>query len=568
MIAICFSIFAKPAGYCLHFEGGEEYVDLGSPFTLGMGSNTVEMWVQVPIVGEGGLSSGERVGILLGNFDDTPNANWEIYSNGEIRIYWDNATIERLGTTDLRDGKWHHIAMVRDKSINSFVAYIDGVEEFSVTDDGLDLNFTSAHYIGGDRRADDSPNFHGKIDEVRVWTIDRTADEIRKYMYSELTGLETNLEAYYDFNEGTGTFIDNKEGNTAYDGTLHNMTDANFLRSGAFEGANNAAQFDGIDDYITVPRHANLEFETNFSIETWINPDNWNTSSRYEFIGSTQGDGYSLFIVDGSVSFQIYSGSYRSYSADVSTLTGWHHIASTYDGRYMKIYIDGKLEMNHDLGSSGNLISHTANNSLCLGGDVGSDAAATERFYNGQMDEVRFWDKVLTEQEIQANMCHSLTGNEAGLVAYYRLDELDGSYAYDIANSHDGTLSNMDLGTCRVSSNAFTTWIGTTSTVWNSDANWSDGFPSGTSDNSSIPDGYAEPAVEGVYNTNNFVIPVGGSYDINSGDLIVNTNYYQFGNLRTGGGNLILKKNAFGPSGQRLIVGGSGAEFSSMPLFD
>jgi len=46
----------------------------------------------------------------------------------------------------------------------------------------------------------------------------------------------------------------------------------------------------------------------------------------------------------------------------------------------------------------------------------------SSRYFNGNIDEVRFWNVVRTQEEIQANMNTELTGIEAGLVSYYKMD--------------------------------------------------------------------------------------------------------------------------------------------------
>ncbi|MEL6639578.1 MAG: T9SS type A sorting domain-containing protein, partial [Bacteroidota bacterium] len=50
----------------------------------------------------------------------------------------------------------------------------------------------------------------GNIDEVRVWSVVRTQNDIRNYMHLTLAGTETGLEAYYQFNESSGTSAGDK----------------------------------------------------------------------------------------------------------------------------------------------------------------------------------------------------------------------------------------------------------------------------------------------------------------------------------------------------------------------
>ena len=96
------------------FDGIDDFIDLSQSLPIGSTDNTISMWVKIPEVGQG-LDSGERVGILIGNFPNSPNSNWEI-NQGEVRIWWNNGHFQANGTSDLKDNKWHHLAFVRDTS--------------------------------------------------------------------------------------------------------------------------------------------------------------------------------------------------------------------------------------------------------------------------------------------------------------------------------------------------------------------------------------------------------------------------------------------------------------------
>ena len=58
--------------YAIKFDGNDDWIQLPKPLNIGSSSNTIEMWLKIPKVGEG-LNSGERVGILLGNYSSSPN---------------------------------------------------------------------------------------------------------------------------------------------------------------------------------------------------------------------------------------------------------------------------------------------------------------------------------------------------------------------------------------------------------------------------------------------------------------------------------------------------------------
>ena len=77
------------------------------------------------------------------------------------------------------------------------------------------------------------------------------------------------------------------------------------------------------------------------------------------------------------------------------------------------------------------------------GRQVGAGLPITlqNEYFAGRIDEVRIWNYPRTADEIRAPWNRSLTGSEAGLVAYWRVDEGAGQVAHDSSPyHHDGEL--------------------------------------------------------------------------------------------------------------------------------
>ena len=63
------------------------------------------------------------------------------------------------------------------------------------------------------------------MDEVRLWDVVRTQDQIKSTMFKELAGTETGLKAYYKMSNGSGTSLtDNQSNVTANTGTINGAT--------------------------------------------------------------------------------------------------------------------------------------------------------------------------------------------------------------------------------------------------------------------------------------------------------------------------------------------------------
>lgn len=203
-----FTTLMDPPGNALNFNGIDSYINTTNILTTGSTSHTFEVWVKVPLVGTGNLVSGERVGIIFGNYDDAPTevVNYEIYDNGQVRWYIGGVSL--FGTRDLRDNKWHHLAFIRDKTADKLSIYIDGELDIESASAGTDQTFVKAQIIGKDHRSSGIPYFHGEMDELRIWDDVRTLTEIRDNMDAPLMGNETNLITYYKFDHLAGTTLD------------------------------------------------------------------------------------------------------------------------------------------------------------------------------------------------------------------------------------------------------------------------------------------------------------------------------------------------------------------------
>jgi hypothetical protein len=102
-------------------------------------------------------------------------------------------------------------------------------------------------------------------------------------------------------------------------------------------------------------------------------------------------------------------------STSVSSRVGeWTHVAGTFDGDAIRLYIDGVLEGSKDMpGDAG----CAANTQLCIGGQFGG-SAGTNELINGVIDEVCVYNRALSEDEIVQNM------NAEGLAVVSAADKL------------------------------------------------------------------------------------------------------------------------------------------------
>ena len=107
-------------------------------------------------------------------------------------------------------------------------------------------------------------------------------------------------------------------------------------------------------------------------------------------------------------------------------LNQWTHIAGTYDGESIKIFMNGELIESKT--TSGEIIWDFTNTILHIGAfkDFNENL-----IFDGQIDEVRIWSVARTNAEIQESKSQKLFGNERGLVAYYNFDTDNNEVVFD-----------------------------------------------------------------------------------------------------------------------------------------
>ena len=119
----------------------------------------------------------------------------------------------------------------------------------------------------------------------------------------------------------------------------------------------------------------------------------------------------------------------------------WYHIAGTWDGTDLSVYVNGVLE--NSIPISG--LMPSVPNTLKIGGGLSN---GTE-YFNGQITGVRVWNVAKTEAEINNDKDLCIAGNEPGLLAMYNMIDGTGSSTLtdESVSGYDGVLTNMDANT-------------------------------------------------------------------------------------------------------------------------
>jgi hypothetical protein len=153
----------------------------------------------------------------------------------------------------------------------------------------------------------------------------------------------------------------------------------------------------------------------------------------------------------------------------------WHHLAGTWDGSNMKVYIDGVLDGTYDVSALGPFYDPAS--LMHFGARLMGNQYA---FHFGDIDDARIWDYARSESEIRETMYKEITGSEPGLYACYQFNETSGQTLTDLGpNGLDGYLGSTSgsdyYDADRVSSTAPIPYYSVQNGNWNDASTWAGG---------------------------------------------------------------------------------------------
>jgi len=209
---------------------------------------------------------------------------------------------------------------------------------------------------------------------------------------------ESGLVGYWKFDEGSGTTAMDSSGN-GNTGTLNNgplWVDGKYGK---------ALGFDGVDDNVQVPTSASLDVTAYLTVEAWVYPRAYvsSTGDAPHIVSRADLSGGSIYILalqtgTHKVEYAVNPFPNAAASGTDLQLNIWTHLAMTYDGSRVRLYINGNFDSDYAL--SGPIF--TTSNWLEIG--CKHWAGGYHAFFNGLVDEVRIYNRALSQQEIQADI--------------------------------------------------------------------------------------------------------------------------------------------------------------------
>jgi len=185
-------------------------------------------------------------------------------------------------------------------------------------------------------------------------------------------------------------------------------------------GASTVLSLDGLTGYMKLANP--FPDMAVFSVECWIY-SRTNTTTGILLMDSDSTVGYTILGIASNniVLYANKSGGTLDTSVTVTNATllnAWHHIAWTVSSTQSQLFVDGNLAATINEGGN-NTGYHQTNPTI---GAWNNGNSGPNRYFNGMLDEVRVWNIVLPQSQIQAQMNETLTGSEPGLIGYWNFD--------------------------------------------------------------------------------------------------------------------------------------------------
>jgi len=432
------------AGYALWFHGQQSYVRTAPLAGLqGAGALTCEAWIRP--------AAPMRPGCLVAAEGPGTERSFRVIveAEGILKVILRTAQGERVFRTTgrVKPNVWQHMAFAT--AGRTIEGYIDGAPASGggwnkgPQMGGLALQGT-ALTIGA--AADGSLPFTGEVDEVRIWSVARSAQEIDAASHATVSRAATGLLSCWRLDEADGQAVLDGGPARVHGQLGYNvMPDGNDpvrllstapIREAATEAApappsqGTALSFDGVDDQVVVGNPADLRITGPFSVEAWVRLDSDVLGEKpivSKQNSTMRQNTFELQMNQGRVRFRVSDGSagccgdpgWTPVEGKTVVQPGtWHHVAGVWDGKQIAVYLDGLQEATYPFDKRLSTVLHPVL--------IGKNAFVQQKMFKGQLDELRIWNRARTQEELLAGMNRGLRGDEPELIGYWTFDDAAG----------------------------------------------------------------------------------------------------------------------------------------------
>lgn len=415
--------FSQSCNNWLNTPSQPSWVNIGDVDVAGT-QLTVEALINIKGIPPGGVIQGLDV---VSKHTGPTNVNYLLRSS-HAELSTTNGYYYTPDACDLEMNKTYHVAMVYNGV--SLKYYRNGflMGETPATGNMIQNDLPTG--IGFISTLIQAENFIGFINEVRIWSVARSQNQIRAYMNGSLPNpaTQTGLLAYHTFDN-----LLNKQGNTAWNGTLVGAASINQTNPECVFTPDSCAVPSSCDESLSIPTLGSkvtigdVDVTGNkLTVEAMFNRSApLNNGVYYGHLVSKHTDqtNVNYALLPNGCEITTAGSGYKAIFQDcVPELGKTYHVAMVYDGATLKFYRNGFLMS--QVACTGNLIN---NNLLTTIGQVARGDDPFDNQFLGYTNEVRIWNVARTQAQVATYMNGTLPNpaTQVGLVAYHSFNNLD-----------------------------------------------------------------------------------------------------------------------------------------------
>ena len=398
-------------GAGVRFDGVDDYMEGGNGSSLQIQSMiTLEAWVYHT------TSPTNNFAIVYGSSN-----------NYDYGLVWQQSTgrmilglkiggtwADRAYTNSIPENSWVHIVGTYNGTRAKI--YRNGVLDDDQPLTG-NINITAGNSLRLGYASASNHWWRGSLDDIRIYNYARTQEQIMQDMTGNIgsSDLQTTKEAiaYYKFDEGSGATANNLgTGGSALNGTLTNMASPATSTSGWTDNGKvgKGLNFDGVNDYVTLPSSSSLAFGTGpFSITLWYKTNAPTSNNILMSLGGGSNSYQGVLGLNASNRLLYYANGYQITEPGTESADSWNFATLVGNGgangsRNIKLYRNGV-----QVGNT-NTFDYNFTPQPFM---IGVNQSAYSEVMHGSIDEVKIFPYALSADDVKTEYNHGNATNMA-----------------------------------------------------------------------------------------------------------------------------------------------------------
>lgn len=390
----------------LYFDADNDFMELPNGINLANKAFTIELLAKRGTLGTEQCLVSQGIDANQNFWFGFNQSNQLVFKIGNEMVISDDAFTNQISFSNYAVS---YSPITRTVSI-----YVNGDLKKNVTNTFISIYQGAGKVFVGKSSQGLNNYYNGNILDLRIWGVARTTAQIQANLTKTLTGKEVGILGNWR--------IDEAEGNSVRD-YVRNRTGIVNGAAWQIDPAGSSYSFDGVDDYVaTTSSNMAILKEMDFTIEFWVKSNQLGAATLLSNGKGDSTNGGITWTIEktatGTLVFKHFGSTYTIVEGGLFDNT-WHHVALVMQrNSTLTSYLDGNLQKSY----LASFFNELGGPRITVGGrnwlNENNYQTVYDNFFNGKIDEVRFWDVARTQELIKRDKQNRLLGEEPGLRLY------------------------------------------------------------------------------------------------------------------------------------------------------